>query len=200
MIIPIGFIMSSILALVLLVQSTMANKAECRLEKFEQMSLRAHLSATVIEATALERFKYFRPASQRQQAKTRSATPERQQPNQQPYSVLFQIKRIFKYEHRLPTSDDLRSPSPATSTLQNHTYFYLSAQDDASDDVNLNSFFLVENFIPPPSSQQQQQHHHNHTDCKTVGIQLNRNYYLFIDGQDTSVKLNDRRVFTYPIR
>lgn len=168
---------------------------ECRLEQFDQISLRAHLSASVIEATALERFKYIKPSIGVRGSRSSSDVGK-------PYSVLFQIKRIFKYENRLYDHASLSNSATVKSEegkIQNQTYFYVSAQNEQSDEVNLNSFFMVENFVPT-SPHSSSQHHQNDSDCKTVGIQLNRNYFLFIDAQDTSVKLNERRVFTYPIR
>lgn len=168
----------------------MGERDECRLDQFDQIGLRAHLSPTVLEATALERFKYFKPKSARGGDGQAKST----------YSVLFQIKRIFKYEDRMFDEPDTRSwTAAADATMPNNeTYFYISNQNDLSDDVNLNSFFLVENFMSTiSSSYSNETNFHN---CKAINIQMNKNYYMFIDAQDTSIKLKDRRVFTYPIR
>lgn len=213
------------------------SRLECRAEQFDQVELRAHLSATVVEATALERIKYLRSPL------TAAAAHDNRGGNRntlaKPYSVLFQIKRIFKYEGRLydKSSRMIHEPSVAidlaatADAAMNHTYFYISAQRqseqqpqsdetssqqqlddedaDESGNLNLNSFFLVENFIPPTSNKNHNTNNNNNVkynnesdffDCKSTSIQMNRNYYLFIDAQDTNVALNNRRVFTYPIR
>lgn len=156
-----------------------SDSERCRLDEFEPVSLRAHLSPTVVEATAIERFKYI-PKS-----------PS----NQRAYSVLFQIKRIFKYENIVYQSNTPLVDS--LSSANNQTYFYVSSQSEHSDEINLNSFFLVENFAP---------HINNNINsnfnltCHSVNLQMNRNYYMFIDGQDMSVDLADRRTITYPVR
>lgn len=166
------------------------SKSECKLDQYEQIPLRAHLSPTVLEATALERFKYYKnnPGPNKSTA-------------QKSYSVLFQIKRVFKYENRLFNANDdffgIATSSEQKENSANQSFFYISSQNDLSNDINLNSFFLIENFNQFNDTTSSSS---GNQSCNTINVQMNKNYYLFIDGQDISIKLGDRRVFTYPIR
>lgn len=170
----------------------------CRLDRYaDRFDLKAHLSRTVLEATALEKFKYY--AKRTPGASGSKKLNQNVNVNVKSYSILFQIKRIYKYENA-PFLPQALNGRAARNDSAN--YFYISSQDERSSDVNLNSFFLVENFHSSntTTSGVSLDSTNENDQCPKVDIVLNKNYYLFIDGQDLTLDLNARRVFTYPIR
>ncbi|CAF1000145.1 unnamed protein product [Brachionus calyciflorus] len=139
---------------------------ECLLDEHEPLIVKSLLSPTILIATALEKFKYYSSHSDKRKTRLKS------------YSILFQIKKILKYEN-----------------LVNNTYnksnelYNISSQDEYSMQINLNSFFLVENITPS----------HDES-CLSTDIKLSMNYILFLSGQNRTISLDKRRFFTYPIR
>ena len=165
---------------------------KCKLHESDlhalDISLQAYLAPTVVKVTAIEKFKYFRTFLNFKQEKVTRLKS---------YSVLFQVNRIFKYEHvlafNLNSTNNLKSSGYEYNKSNQTTYVFLSKQDEYSSLINLNSFFLVENFEPLSNST-------NATCQSSLEIELNKNYILFLNSQDVSVEINKRNFFTHPIR
>lgn len=150
------------------------NIKDCLLEENETTFLKSLLSPTILIATALEKFKYY---SSQNDKKTKLKS----------YSILFQIKKILKYEQLV--LNDLNT----SLVINNHNQslkelFYISSQDEYSMQVNLNSFLMIENF------------NDNESSCSSIDIKLSKNYVLFLSSQNKSISLENRRHFSYPIR
>ena len=156
--------------------------AICKLNQIEPLTLKAHLAPTVLLATAVEKFKFF--SNKRLYS----------------YSVLFQIKRIYKYEQHL-YADINQTRWHDTGKLSNasaHEHFhFISPQQQRQHSVNLRSFILIENFL---NIVDRGSYAPGADNCKSIDIKLNKSYYLFIDSQPKELSLDKRNFFVHPIR
>jgi hypothetical protein len=157
---------------------------ECKIAQDHfDLSVKLYLAPSVLKATAVEKFKYFRTVLN---AKGEKVTRLRS------YSILFQIKSIFKYENHF----DYVNRNETTDN-SNQTIVFLSSQDEYSNVINLNSFLLVENFELAQANSDVS----DSRDChSSIEIQLNKNYVLFLNAQSRELPLDKRRHFTHPIR
>jgi hypothetical protein len=152
------------------------------------LSLKLFLAPSVLKVTAVEKFKYFR---------TVLNTNRERVTRLKSYSILFQIKRILKYENTFEATSGAEFDT-ASSQTTNQTIVFLSSQDEYSNIINLNSFLLVENF---ELTQQAAANGSDKSDChSSIEIQLNRNYILFLNAQNRQLPVDRRKHFTHPIR
>jgi hypothetical protein len=153
------------------------------------LSLKLFLAPSVFKATAVEKFKYFRTVLNAKQEKVTRLKS---------YSILFQIKTIFKYENQFDSNSLDNSGDAGQRTV------FLSSQDEYSSITNLNSYLLVENFElgrAMTSTNGSNLGSEETRNChSSTEIQLNKNYILFLNSQDTGVTVEKRKHFTHPIR
>jgi hypothetical protein len=135
----------------------------------EEPSLNAYLSPTVVKARAIEKFKY--------NSKSYDS-----------YSIWFQIKTIYKYENK-PYGEY------SQEDFEMFNYFNISSDDEASDEIDLNSFLFVENF----NSNKKSSSKSNADYCSKIDIKLGQDYFLFLSSQDRNINLENRRYFKHKI-
>ena len=164
------------------------NGNEC--SDIDQIDFKSYLSPTVIVANAVEKLKYYTSSSS-----SGGFFNNKNNQNQiHHYSIIFQIVRIYKYENFMYETINKKLLSD-TNKLNSQTDEYfenLSSQDINSNQINLKSFILIENFTSTFSDETYQ--------CNSIDIKLNHTYTLFLDRQNSALKMNQRKYFTHPIR
>ena len=140
-------------------EAFLENKIKCT-SKNEDPTLGMFFNPTVVKATAIKAFQIADTSS---------------------YSIAFQIKKILKYENRV--FNGLRH----TSAYEN--YYQISSQDEKVDEINFNSFILVEYFDLNLLIDEA---------CNNK-IKIGSDYFLFLKSLDPSIRLEHRRFFTFPI-
>ena len=137
------------------------NRIKCA-KTNEEATFSMFLNPTVVKATAIRAFQIADTSS---------------------YSIAFQIKKIFKYENRVFSQES------AYNEKNMKNFYKISSQDENSNEINPNSFVLVEyfnlNLLRDESCNNQ--------------IKVGSDYYLFLKSLDPSIRLEHRRYFTFPI-
>jgi hypothetical protein len=122
-------------------------------------TLKNFFNPTVVKATAIKKFKIFDVNSY--------------------YSIVFHIKRIFKYENRVVEINS--SPSKHNNSFSN--YFRISSQEENSTMLNTNSIILVDFFNLKGNE-----------NCMSQ-VEIGSEYFLFLKSLNPSIKLDKRRYF-----
>ena len=116
--------------------------------------LRNFFLPTVIKATAIKKYNIFASSSS--------------------YSVVFHVKKIFKYENRVFENDSHKN-------INNQNFYQISSQEENSTRLNTNSVILLD-------------HLKQKNECDN-GVEVGKDYFLFLNSLDPSLKREERRYF-----
>jgi hypothetical protein len=147
----------------------------------------AYLAPTVLEVAATEKF-----------IKSSSTN------GLDSYSMLFQIRRILKYEgklvHEVNTIGDISQSINASSADLNK----LAEQSNRRDLTNIDSLIMIENFVNDVDAHEElESEHRTHYKraCLKANIELNQTYFLFLDSRlPMANNQQESKFFTYPVK
>jgi hypothetical protein len=127
-------------------------------------SLKYFFNPTVVKATAIKKYKIFDVNSY--------------------HSIVFHIKKIFKYENRVEEMNNKSASFTNKSNNSHNNFFKISSQEENSTTLNNNSIILVDFFNLKGNE-----------DCMSQ-VEIGRDYFLFLKSLNPSIKLEKRRHFT----